>query len=119
MTIFDIFYWLGVSLLLFVIYKLVVQPLTFLAKMKLKYGDKVVCYYYPILGEANLLVKGMKIGKPFQFIHEMQRKNPKAKMLIGYGLHCEVYIFDIDIQKEVLLTQYTKFGKARRLFMIN
>ena len=55
--------------------------------MKMKYGELVVCIFYPIYGAIYLFRKGQKEkGDPHYFMCEIQRNYPKAKFIASGGI---------------------------------
>jgi hypothetical protein len=49
----------------FIIYKLVIFPLYYIILYKIKYGDEIYAYYYPVLGIYNLPIQSAKkFGNP-------------------------------------------------------
>ena len=63
---------------------IVLKPLVYLIPLKLKYGNKTVLKYYPILGLQKYLLNSLKKhGDVYSLIKNTVRTNPDVKFAIG------------------------------------
>lgn len=78
----------GALILIAVIILLILAPLVYIIPLKLKFGEKAVLRYFPILGFEGLLQNSfLKKNDSYGFAKEIVRGQPNVKFILTNMLH--------------------------------
>ena len=116
-----IFTFIIVVFILYIFSRSVALPLIYLARMKLRYGKKVKCYYIPVLGITLLVYLGIvNHGDPFAKFKILRKKHPEIEAIAVGGYYCNEFIIMCPkLVKEFMINKMDKFTKVDDIFYVD
>jgi hypothetical protein len=99
-----------------IFYKYFLRGIIWIVRMKLKYGDKVDYWFFPVLGIYNnnnflggviksIIIPQIRYGNCYRNIVLQKRKNPKVIATIcGGDSFNQMIIYDPELMKDILVT---------------